>query len=77
MYDADATDKCICRVSSGGLVRSIAKVKQISYLCSGSRHPLFPRIHNFSEKDCQVDQWEKPFENLVVLNQMQRAFGKG
>ena len=54
----------------GSLVRSIAKVKQTSYLCSGSRHPLFPRIHNFSEKDCQVDQWEKPFENLVVLNQM-------
>ena len=55
----------------GSLVRSIAKVKQTSYLCSGSRHlSFFSRIHNFSEKDCQVDQWEKPFENLVVLNQM-------
>jgi hypothetical protein len=32
--------------------------------------PLFPDIHNFSEEDCQADQWGKSVENLVVLRQM-------
>lgn len=30
----------------------------------------FSDIHNFSEEDCQADEWEKPFDNLVVLPQM-------
>ena len=44
--------------------------KETSYLCSGSCGSSFSDIHNFSEEDCQADQWEKPFENLVVLHQM-------
>jgi hypothetical protein len=41
---------------------------QLSIQAPGSSS--FSDIHNFSEEDCQADQWEKPFENLVVLHQM-------
>ena len=45
--------------------------KEIGYLCSGSRTLLsFSDIHNRSEEDCQADHWEKPFENLLILNQL-------
>jgi len=74
MHDADATDKCIWRVSSGSSVRCDAKVRKkpaiyVQAPCGSS----FSDIHNFSEEDCQADQWEKPFENLVVLHQMHFA----
>ena len=45
--------------------------KEIGYLCSGSWTLLsFSDIHNRSEEDCQADHWEKPFENLLILNQL-------
>jgi len=71
MYDADATDKCIWRVSSGSSVRCDAKgrMKPAIYV-QAPGISSFSAIHNFSEEDCHDDQWEKPFENLVVLHQM-------
>lgn len=72
MYDADARYKCIWHVSSGSSVRCDAKEgwnKPAIYVqVPGSSS--FPDIHNFSEEDCQADQWQKTFENLVVLQQM-------
>lgn len=71
MYDADAMDNCIWRVSSGSSVRCDAKGrKKPAIYVQAPGSSSFSDIHNFSEEDCQADQWEKPFENLVVLHQM-------
>ena len=65
MYDADATDKCICCVSSGELSQKHCKSETNQLFMFRLQTSLFSRIHNFSEKDCQADKWDKPFENLV------------
>ena len=63
--------KCECFVSLGAQPSPCESKKEIGYLCSGSRTLLsFSDIHNRSEEDCQADHWEKPFENLLILNQL-------
>jgi hypothetical protein len=44
--------------------------KKLAIYVQAPAHSSFSDIHNHSEEDCQADHWEKPFENLLILNQL-------
>jgi len=44
--------------------------KKLAIYVQAPGHSSFSDIRNLIEEDCQADHWEKPFENLLILNQL-------